>query len=85
MKKFFALMLIILISGCKTTEKVKYIDREVLVPKIIVEYCGVDIIPKCQKYIDDNKDLIECYIFNKNKIEEANEIIKLCKEKTKKG
>jgi hypothetical protein len=81
--KYIILISIIILSGCKTTETIKYKDREVLVPKIVVEYCGVDVIKKCTRYIDNNKDLIECYIYNESKIDEANEIIRLCKEQTK--
>ena len=81
--KYIILISIILLTGCKTTETIKYKDREVLVPKIVVEYCGVEVIKKCAKYIDNNKDLIECYIYNESKIDEANEIIRLCKEQTK--
>jgi hypothetical protein len=71
----------IILTGCKSTESVKYVDREIMVPKIIVEYCGADIIKKCSKLIKNNKDLIECYIINDSKIDEANAIIKLCKKK----
>lgn len=69
------------LTGCKSTESVKYVDREVLVPKIVVEYCGADIIKKCNKIINSNKDLVECFLFNESKIDEANAIIKLCKKK----
>lgn len=71
------------LTGCKSTESVKYVDRDVLVPKIIVEYCGVDIVKKCKKYIDSNKDLVECFLFNESEIDKANEIIELCKQKNK--
>lgn len=81
MKHLITILFILILAGCKSTEKIKYVDREVLVPKIIVEYCGTDVIKKCSKYIDNNKDLIECYLFNESKIDEANEIIKTCKNK----
>lgn len=81
MRNLLIIIAILILSGCKATEKVKYIDREVLVPKIVVEYCGIDIIKKCDEYINTNKDLVQCYIYNESQIDEANELIKLCKEK----
>lgn len=81
--KYLSLILISLffLSGCKTTEKIIYEEKEIFVPKVIVEYCDVDLIDKCKKYINNNEDLIKCYIHNESKIDEANEIIKMCLNK----
>lgn len=70
-----------ILFGCKTTESVKIVDRKVFVPRTIVTYCGSDIVKKCGKIINNNKDLVECYLYYESKIDEVNSIIKLCKKK----
>lgn len=85
MKNLIAISLaFFILTGCKTTESIKYVDRKVVIPKVIIEYCGVDTIKKCGKIINNNKDLIECYLHNESKIDEANAMIKLCKKKMEK-
>lgn len=80
-KRYTIILSLLFLVGCSSTDTItKYKDREVLVPDIRIESCIKEKIKICPEKINTYRDLVNCYLFNKNEIDKINEKIKSCNQ-----
>ena len=75
--KYLILIPILFLTACKTT--VEYRDREVYIPKIVLETCVKEQVEtECSIEINTYRDLTQCYIELKENVIFINNIIEKC-------